>query len=231
MPVKNARRPQTYSTNAEPPGNPSGTPTRTLTSSEAVTLIWRGIKHHYQTSSPDELTRNQQRLTWLQTAPLPLFTQMLQPGVSYTDAMLLTAIEGVKTEILDNIDHILRTASKGPPRPVASIPKAAQLERLPAYLIADGATLTRLLDGALSAQHQDQQRLFAGNQTQQAISWLDTLVRAANNHQGARRNRMVFLLLRTLPDLSEALALAADASKLQEAIKLIEEIITVNQEE
>jgi hypothetical protein len=113
-----------------------------------------------------------------------------------------------------------------------SAPKAAQLERLPAYLTAAGATLTRLLDGALSAQFDAERRLFAGNQTQQAISWLDTLVRAANNQQSTRRHRLALLLLRTLTDLREALTLAADADaiKLSEAIQLLEGI-SVNQGE
>jgi hypothetical protein len=159
-------------------------------------------------------------------------------------ARTLTGSEAVKTEIQGTMDHILRTTPKDPlPRAgeiggplgasrLVSEPKVAQLERLPAYLRAAGATLTRLLDGALSAQFDAEQRLFAGNQTQQAISWLDTLVRAANNQQSTHRHRLALLLHRTLPDLREALTLAADADaiKLSEAIQLLEGI-SVNQGE
>ena len=107
---------------------PPPPPTHLLTGGEAVALIWRGIKHHHQAQSTDDLARNQERLAWLQTAPLPLFIQMLQPNVSYTEALLRTAIEGVKTEIQGNIDHLLRTEQ----RRAQSAPKVAQLERLPA---------------------------------------------------------------------------------------------------
>ena len=156
---------------------------------------------------------------------------MIQPAVAYTEPILRTAIEAVKTELQGNINHIERIETHH----AQSTPKPAQIEqRLPDYLRAAGCSLTRSPDGALSAQLGDQQRLFAGTQHPQAIAWLDTLVRSAATEQDRRQRRTIALLTKTLADLREAHILAsgapsaslnAGAAKLAAAIPLIEQAL------
>lgn len=242
-----AARHRTAEKRGEPP------PPHALTGAEAIAVVWRGIKHHHRCLSQDTKGQNQERLQWLQNTPMQLFIDMLQPAVAYTEDMLQTAVAAVQTELQGNIDHLARIAArthqsqpKGthpnadvtpptaqPARQVDLLPSG--IERLPAYLTAAGCHLTRLLDGALSAQHQDQQRIFAGNQTQEAITWLDTLVRSATNDKNRRQRRVVNLLDKTLLDLHEAhtliigghehTRLTTHAPTLADAIALIEKLL------
>ncbi|MCE7980324.1 MAG: DUF3102 domain-containing protein [Caldilinea sp. CFX5] len=227
-------------------------PPHNLTGAEAIAVVWRGIKQHQRSLSQDVKEQNEERLQWLQNAPLQLFINMLPPAVVYTETMLKTAVAAVQTELLGNIDHLARIAARAhqsqPKGALASAhvtPPSAHttrqvdllspgIERLPAYLTAAGCNLTRLLDGALAAQHQDQQRIFAGNQTQDAITWLDTLVRSATNDQNRRQRRVVNLLDKTLIDLHEAHTLiiaghhpglTTHAPTLTDAIGLIAKVI------
>jgi len=231
---------------AQQRGEPPPPPSHVLTGAEAIALIWRGLKQHHHVQSQDVKAQNQERLQWLQSAPLRLFVEMIQPAVTYTEPILHTAIEAVKTELQGNINHIERIESHH----AQSTPKTAQsdahpgvegreqvrpiFERLPDYLRAAGCSLTRLPDGALSAQLGDQQRLFAGTQHPQAIAWLDTLVRSAATEQDRRQRRTIALLTKTLADLREAHTLAsgapsaslnAGAAKLAAAIPLIEQAL------
>lgn len=216
---------------AQQRGEPPPPPPHVLTGAEAIALIWRGLKQHHHVQSQDVKAQNQERLQWLQSAPLRLFVEMIQPAIAYTEPILRTAIEAVKTELQGNINHIERIETHH----AQSTPKPAQIEqRLPDYLRAAGCSLTRSPDGTLSAQLGDQQRLFAGTQHPQAIAWLDTLVRSAATEQDRRQRRTIALLTKTLADLREAHTLAsstpsaslnAGAAKLAAAIPLIEQAL------
>lgn len=115
--------------------------------------------------------------------------------------------------------------------PPAGVP--AGPERLPAYLIQAGCTLTRLLDGILIANYNGHEHPFPPAQIATAVSWLDTQVRANFNH--TPDTRIQRLLSSALPFLREARTVASEAgstlgqrtraAKLADAILLIEQVI------
>ena len=175
---------------------------------------------------------------------MQIFKDILQPGVTLTDDIFTTAYDTVAAELQGNIEHALRTQARAvintsqalsapttQKKPLA--PPPAQLERLPAYLIQAAPpgppTLTRLLDGSLMANYNGAEHPFPPSQIANAVSWLDTRVRAAfNNTPDAQINR---LLSSALPYLKEARTIASEANqrtraaKLQDAILLIEQVI------
>lgn len=200
------RHRQAYTSTTQPVH--TNTPPRPLTAQEAQAVIWRVI-------IKDAPMTPQDRLAWLNRAPIQFFTIALQPSVSLSDTIFHQATQVVARELTQMVDKSSAISAatlptQPPPLEPTCVGSQSQLPepiRIPNYLAAAGASVTSDAAGQLVARLGNAIQQFPPDALNEIVTWLDTQLHAQRLPYGpatSTQSAPALALRKALPHLYHA---------------------------